>query len=184
MRYVIYKPHTAVDLRRVSFASLEELSTKWPVHCECDLERQAVDAVRELYPDAIGMPVPVDIGSGEMRVLGVLAGPGKIDLDDTIPFVLFVHAVAETSSDRMAIKRNAHWNGSVWKPPVLAPRVAAQRIPVEIRASDLNVPMRVHAHAYRRADRLGKTLVIYAELNGVEMSIELLEELAEDVARR
>lgn len=184
MRYVIYRPHSTIDLRRVSFASLEDLRTTYPVHCECDTERQAVDAVRELYPDAIGMPVPIEFGSGEARVLGVLAGPGKIDLDASIPFVLFVHAVAESNLDKMAIKRNTHWNGSAWKPPVLAPKGAAQLVHAEIRASDLNIPTRVVAHAYRRADRLGKTLVIYAEVNGIEMSIELLDELREDIAHR
>lgn len=177
MRYTILKPSGPFDPRRAEYPSLDHLREKMPSTADCELESQAAEAVRELYPDAIAMPVPIRIGSGEMLLLGILACAQPVDLEGPIPFVGFVQAVPQHNMDQVAIKKRRQFNRTLWKAPVLAPRGDAHEVKVELRASDLEIPSRVVARMYRRADKRGGRPVLYLDLNGVEMSVEFLDSI-------
>lgn len=176
MRYTILRPGSPTDPRALSFASLEHLRAEFPSVLDCELESEAAERVRDLYPDALVMPLPIKLGAGETMLLGVIENlDTPHDADGTIPFVLFVQAISQNSGDQYAIRKNKQWSRSIWKVPVVRPRsLDYGEVKVELRATDLDQPTRLHAKVFRRADDLGARKVVYLELNGIEMSLEIL----------
>lgn len=177
MRYTILRPSEPVDPRSLALSSLDALYAALPVYQDCDLQVQAMQVVRTLYPDSVVMPVPITIGSGEIFLLGVLPDIGAPRAaHGKIPFVLFVHAVSQHGADAAQIKKRQQWDKRLWKPPVLRPPATADvdELQIELRASDLDQPTRMTAKGYLRTDRQGFVhQVIYLELGDVEMSIEI-----------
>jgi hypothetical protein len=134
---------------------------------DCETEGQAVAYVRRLLPDAVAMPVPVAIGSGQTFLLGIVAdGSRRIDPDGEIPFALCVQAVAQNDADRHRAKKGPVFDRLLWKVKPVCPELA-QSYKVELRASDLDVPAYVDAKVGHHNGKL----VIYVELGGIEMSL-------------
>lgn len=180
MRYTLLRPAEPVDPRDLNFASNDALNAALPIYKECDLQSQAMQEVRALYPDCVVMPVPLRLGSGDVFLLGVLPDVGAPrDPDAKIPFVMFVMATAQHGSDTTQIKKRQQWDRRLWKPPVLKTPTDAdpvEDLDIEFRASDLEQPIRMQAEVYTRTDRNGvRRLVMYLELGGVEMSIEVMD---------
>jgi hypothetical protein len=178
MRYTILRPAEPLDPRHAGFASLDELRAAMPSVRDCDLEVETMLEVRALYPDGIAMPVPVRLGSGdEVFLLGILPDIGAPKNPDAkIPFVLFVQAIPQHDADRRQIQKREQFSRRLWKPPVLKPTspIIAHELDVELRATDLEQPTRTAVQLYARPDRHGFShWVLYLEVGGVEMSIEL-----------
>lgn len=171
MRYYVLQPSSPVDPRELEFASLMDLRRELPIVAESDLESDAVDEVRRRYPNALAMPVPVDIGSGTTLLLGIVAGDARIDAGRSIPFVLFVHAVPESGRDKRDIVATTQYSRTKWRLPVLRPPEHPAEVghhQVSIRASDLDQFAAVDATTFRRDARQ----VIYVQVGDAEMSLE------------
>jgi hypothetical protein len=174
MRYLILKPTEAVDPRELELASLANLHAAMPAVMDCETEAQAVAYVRRVLPDAVAMPVPVAIGSGQTFLLGIVAdGSRRIDPDGEIPFALCVQAVAQNDADRHRMKKGQVFDRLAWKVKPVCPELA-HAYKVELRASDLDVPAFVDAKVGHHNGRL----VIYVELGGIEMSLGFVEPMA------
>lgn len=169
MRYLVLKPRDPFDPRALRITSLADLHNHIPTVADCDRERDAVTAVRSMYPDAVGMPCPIHVGSGDMWLLGFVEEAWKpINPDAVIPFCVFVQLVAENAMDKATLQRKpAHaFDRQLWKLPIVRPELGASH-EVEIRASDLEVPAFVNA----RVGTYNGRLTIYAEVGGIEMSM-------------
>jgi hypothetical protein len=176
MRYTILRPNAPTDVRNLEFASAEYLRAEFPSIADCDLEEEAMRRVRELYPDAVVMPVPIKLGSGDSVLLGVLENiSAPRDPEGKIPFVLFVQAISQSNADTVAIKKRRQFSRHIWKVPVLHPSGEMRSLDVELRASDLEQPSKIKAVMFRRAAKHGGRNVLYLELNGVEVSVEFLD---------
>jgi hypothetical protein len=173
MRYLILRPVSPTDPRHLAIESLPHLHELFPLTVECSLEEEAVESVRAMYPDAIAMPVPFRVGSGEMFLLGILASiatrpNGNEDINSiAIPFVLLVQAVAEDAIDRRTLKDRKQFTSRAWQPPVVDPAGSVARYVVELRASDLATPVRTHATVGTHDGKLA----IRCAIGGVAMSI-------------
>lgn len=177
MRYVLLKPASPSDPRRHNFASLDGLHGAFPPVLETDTEGAMVTAVRHMYPDAVAMPVPFKVGSGDVFLLGLVDSvrsampaasaqdPGEV----FIPFVVLVQAVAERESDRRQIKKNHQFNKSQWRVPAQRPEVY-RHVQAEVRTNELDNPAIVTAEV--GPDKQDRD-VIYCEVFGVPMSIIL-----------
>lgn len=169
MKYQLLKPPTTLDPRYVELPNLDALYEKAPKVDELSDEESAMEEVRDLYPDALAMPCPIQVGSGKVWTLGIIESVATVrDADAEIPFVLFVMAKPERDRERVAVKNPNFWNKKIWKPPVLQPAGTAQTFKVELRATDLDDPRVLEAKIGSAHD---KRTVIYLELNGVEMSL-------------
>ena len=128
---------------------------------DSDTEEEAVELARSMYPDAVAMPIPFRIGSGEVFLLGLLENisarpnPALHDLNGiAIPFVLLVQAVAEDAIDRRSIKERKQFTSRLWQAPVVEPTENVSTHTVELRASDLANPVRTKALVGERDGRL------------------------------
>ena len=173
MRYRILKPSSHIDIRKHTFTSLDALEI---IACPIgltplDSEDEAVVQTRLFYPDAIGMPVAVTVGSGQMWLMAFVDDHADRELDSAaeIPFVMFVRAVPESTRDRLRIAQHAMFDQKKWRPPIHRPLVTGCTVhPVEIRATDLPTPMHASALVGKTADG---SPVIVLEVAGVQMSI-------------
>lgn len=171
MRYRILKPTKPTDPRSLQLGSLAVLDAILSPIFECATEKECVKHLRSMCDGGVAMPVPVTIGSGQSYLLGFVEDEmavRRVDPDQEIPFVLFVHPVAENDDDRRVIKAAGArlFDRKLWKVPVVCAELA-KTYDVEIRASDAEVPVFTTA---RVGHHKGK-LVIYAEAAGVELSI-------------
>lgn len=169
MLYQILLPPAPLDPRQLGAASLDRLYEAMPCLIECDLEEEAVQAVHNVHPGAIAMPVPVPMGSGEVMLLGILDDVRKVPTETApgILFSMFVYAVAESGSDRTRIKERKQFSRRAWRTPVQVPNLDVRTQPVEVRAADLETPMRVEANV----GRVSGHLVVHCEVGGIAMSI-------------
>jgi hypothetical protein len=169
MLYQILLPPEPIDPRDLEIDSLQRLHEIMPCTIECDLEEDAVQAVHDVYPSAIAMPVPVSLGSGKIMLLGILDDVRKAPTDDVsgVAFAMFVHAVAEHVGDRGRIKNLLQFSRRAWRTPVQVPSRDTKAHAVEVRASDLETPMRVEA----KVGRISGHLVIHCEIGGIAMSV-------------
>lgn len=177
MRYTILRPSKPFDPRNDTFKSMEDLRRYAPSIGDYDLEREAANRIRELYPDAVVMPVPIGLGSGETYLLGVLESiDAERNPERHIPFVAFVQAISQHIGDERVLKKRGQFTRSAWKCPVLAPTPGDGEwadLDVELRGTNLEQPVRIGAVAYRRTNT--GNVVLYLKLPDVEMSIELLD---------
>ncbi len=132
-------------------------------------EAEAVAQVRELYPDAVGMPFPLTIGSGQTVLLGfVVDMQVQINPDAAIPFVLFVQAVSENDFDRKLLKKGeSPFDRKLWRLPPVCPKFG-QTHAVEIRMSEWDVP--TFGKAKVGYDHKGR-LTMFAEVGGTTLSV-------------
>lgn len=177
MRYVLLKPAHPSDPRRHNFASQDGLLGAFPAVLETETEGSMVSAVRNMYPDAVAMPVPFTIGSGEVFLLGLVDSvhsampaasaqdPGEV----FIPFVVLVQAAAERESDRRIIKKRGQFNRALWRVPAQRPEVY-RHVKAEVRTDELDNPAIVTAEV--GPDKQDRD-IIYCEVFGVPMSIIL-----------
>jgi hypothetical protein len=175
MRYTILRPHEPTDPRFCDFDSLLAMRDALPPVSDTDVEEDAVDEVRRLFPDALAMPVGVRVGAGQIVLLGLVNALKRIDESGRIPFVLFVQAIPETPRDKQRIRDGLQFHRTMWRPPVLRPPTpdSSQDFDVHVRATDLDAFAIVPLRVFRRLDN-GKT-VLYAEVGGIELSIEFQE---------
>ena len=160
MRYLILRPATPVDPRRLTITSLQHLHEMFPVTVECSTETEAMESVRSTYPDALPMPVPVTVGSGEIFLLGIMEDAIKADVarlamtdveQSSFPFALFVQAVGDCGADRKQIANRKQFNRSVWRAPVVVPRDYDIHC-IELRASYLENQVRTTVDVGRTPD--------------------------------
>jgi hypothetical protein len=179
MRYTILRPSEPVDIRLLDFDSADHLRERFAVASDHDLESDVVRAVREEYPDAVAMPVPIKIGAGESQLMGVLPSiRAPREREGRIPFVLIVQAISESDIDRRAIRKNAQWNRTLWKSTVLRPRVEDfERVDVNVQFADMEQPMPLKATVWRRRD--SGTLVLMIDTGNGAVSIEVCDELTD-----
>lgn len=170
MRYQVLKPSAPLDPRALTLGSIDELLKHAPALVECDLEIEAVNAVRDVVPDGPAMPMPVQIGSGTTLLLGFVADATQhYKVNDRIPFIMFVLPLAENDRDRAIIRRSAAFDRMKWKMPVHAPQVTTATFhEVEVRGTDLEDAVHTHACVGRLAD--GR-LAITTEVSGIAVSI-------------
>lgn len=173
MRYRILRPVTPIDLRLYEFDSLTALYDAAPVASECHLEQEAVDYVREVHPDAMAIPFTVEVGSGNVMLLGFVPHDAPYDAESNILFVMFVYAIPDNERDKARIKAHEQYNQHKWKAPVIRPPSCALATThrVAVRATDLPVYAATEAKVFYRDDRM----VVYMEIGGVEMSMEFLD---------
>lgn len=173
MRYLILRPVSPTDPRHLRIESTAHLHELFPLLVETSLEEEAVESARSMFPDAIAMPVPFKVGSGEMFLLGLLESiatrpNGNEDINNiAIPFVMLVQAVAEDAVDRRTIKDCHQFTSRLWQAPVVDPTENVSTHTVELRASNLPNPVRTKAVVGERNGRL----TIRCAVGGVAMSI-------------
>lgn len=170
MRYQVLKPAASLDPRSLALGSIDELLAHAPAIVECDLEIEAVNAVRDVVPDGPAMPMPVQVGSGTTMLLGFVADATQhYKVNDRIPFIMFVRPIAENERDRAIIRRGAAFDRMKWKMPVHTAQVTTATFhEVEVRGTDLEDAVHTHACVGRLADR---RLVITTEVAGIAVSI-------------
>lgn len=169
MLYQILLPPAPLDPRQLGAASLDHLYEAMPCTLECDLEEEAVQAVHDVHPGAIAMPVPVPMGAGEVMLLGILDDVRKVPTETApgILFSMFVYAVSESHSDRIRIMNRKQFSRRAWRTPVQVPNRDVRMQAVEVRAADLETPMRVEA----KVGRISGHLVVHCEVGGITMSL-------------
>jgi hypothetical protein len=143
MRYQVIKFATPTDIRKHEFGSLEQLLRTYPPVAELASEVEAAAAVRDMYPDAVGMLCPVRLGSGQATTVALVECLIPVKVEDHIPFVVLVLARPESDLDKRAIQKNRHFAMEKWKPPVLMPDGPTARC--EVRASNSPLPTRASA---------------------------------------
>lgn len=175
MRFVILKPACPVDPRDLKIASTSALHESMPPWLEVATEKEAVAEVRRLYPDAVAMPVPVVIGSGQTFLLGIVDDPARtVDPDEQIPFVLVVQPLPQHDGDRHQLKKGPPFDRGLWKLKPIRPELGHE-VDVEIRATDAEVP--IFTKARIGADHHGRP-TIYAAVAGVEMSLSFDDDVS------
>ena len=182
MRYLILRPVSPADPRHLAIDGIPHLHELFPLTVECESEEEAVETVRSMYPDAVAMPIPLKIGSGEMFILGIVADVTDAPVparwsdptDVVIPFVLLIQAVAEDSRERKDIRDRAHFSAHRWKAPVREPTDNVVEYTVELRATDLANPVVTTARVGEHDGRL----TIYCVIGGIEMSMKFTEATA------
>lgn len=175
MRYLILRPKSPTDPRHLLIQSTEHLHEIFPMLVETALEEEAMESVRAMFPDAIAMPVPFKIGSGEAFLLGILenisAAPPDTSTHDAngvaFPFVLLVQAVPVDAIDRRTNRERGQFTRRLWQAPVVDPVDNISRYTVELRSSDLPNPVRTKAVVGERDGRL----TIRCAVGGVALSI-------------
>jgi hypothetical protein len=168
MRYNVYHFASPTDPRHRRADSLEELFGGMQVEQYSD-ELDAVAAVRKAHPNAVAMPMQLQVGSGSVLVLGVVASTQTpIDPNGRIPFVTLVHATANNGPDRARMRKQQQFTERLWQAPVAQPKTDIDFYKVEVRATDLRASASVPAAVGR--DATGR-LVIRVEVGGVEMSM-------------
>lgn len=173
MRYQVLRPKSPTDPRHLKLESTEHLNEVCPMIVEASIEDEAVEAVRAMYPDAIAMPVPFKLGSGEGFLLGILESiatrpSGDSDVHaDPIPFVLLVRATADDAVDRRTLRDRQQFSRQLWQAPVIDPTDNISRHTVELRASNLPNPVRTKAVCGEHNGRL----TIRCVVDGVALSI-------------
>jgi hypothetical protein len=171
MRYLILKPTKPTDPRELELASLADLHAVMVPVIDCENESQAVRQVRKMFPNAVGMPVPISIGSGKSFLLGFVEEANQvIDPDGAIPFAVCVQAIAQNDADRHAMKKGPAFDRALWKIKPIIPDLGTSHR-VELRATDLEVPAYVDAKVGHHNGKL----TIYVELGGVEMSLSFVD---------
>lgn len=177
MRYLVMKPNhpQPTDPRFMSIDSLAHLLLLFPPVIDTDDEEDARDHVRSMYPDAVVMPVPLKVGSGDLRVLGVLESirhynpdGASSQTDVKFPFVAFVYARAETKLDHQRVRLGAQWTEKLWRAPVMYPNSRIDWTTVELRTSELPNPVRLPCELGRAED--GR-LVLRIECGAWSLSI-------------
>lgn len=176
MRYQLLKPPSPFDIRSHEFKSVDGLLILAPVVDGCDAleENEAVSAVRSRFPDAVGLPVPARVGSGTIWLLAFLEDVHErtLSAEDRLPFVAFVRPIPENGKDRARIQQHQWCDPKKWRPPAKRARASTALVhPVELRGTSLSSP--VSAHAEIGIGRDGRP-VIYLDMGGEQMSIELL----------
>lgn len=166
MHYIIMRPPAAVDVRKPTFDSYEEMHRAWNVVQVCETEEAAVSQVRLMFPDAVGFPAPVHVGSGQDVVLALLERTKTFTLGDVIPFVAIVQAVPENDMDRKSVKKRRHFHGKLWRAPVIKPANGIA-MGAELRGNELEVPIRPTVIVGRERGKL----VVYVEFGGTSNSI-------------
>lgn len=112
-------------------------------------ETAALKFVRELYSDALAVPIPVEIGSGKVIMLGVVASPTdtvkiREESNAELPFVAIVRAVPETTGERNDLKKREAgvFTMRLWAvPSVDKPTGGISVVPMTIRAKAQGFPM-------------------------------------------
>jgi len=166
MRYLILAPTDPIDPRHLELKSSDALHELAPVVMDCASEKHAAQFVRNRYPEAVAMPVPVTIGSGKTVFLGFVDDPSrKIDPDAPIPFVMFVQCVPQKA---------AGFTREFWKIPVVKPEMAKTH-QIDLRHTDLDVPVFTEARVGTHNGRLA----IHVEIGGVEFSIRFQDPRAQ-----
>lgn len=178
MFYRVLFPPSPCDPRHVRHASLVAFA-RWVggegyTYGPKLTEAAAAESVRERFPDAVGMPMMVTVGSGEMVMLGLvesIRSPRPTELEDAasfeIPFVAIVLAIAETTADK---KPGRQFNAMTWSLPPQRPRIEfATHHGVEIRTSELPNPLL--ADVEEGADRDGRRILHVAVGGGLELSL-------------
>lgn len=176
MRYQVLIPPSPVDPRDEEFPSADDLYRVLPVAGVHPTERAAASMVRDRFPDAAGMPMVVDLGSGQVMLLGFVADPERpIDPDDAIPFACFVRVLADTDADRVYLAKlqkmgNSPFKRELWKIPVHKPELA-RRMRVDLRSTDLEVPAFVEMSVGSHEGHL----TLHAEIGEFQMSIRFAD---------
>lgn len=180
MRYLVLKPPSPIDLRKVAISSMDHLRELAPPIADCATEEEAVAAVRPMFPDVLPLRIPVVAGSGRLSLLGFLdvKSDARLDLDSTLPFVLFVQPVIEGPGDKKAVKHAREFNMKAWMPPVVTPEDAIIT-PIEVRSTAMAVPMVVKALV---GTHQGK-LAVQFEIGGVTNSLVFSSDRVLDIVR-
>ena len=189
MRFTILRPANPLDIRHLEIKSVDHLREQVPSISDHADEAEVVRAVRDLFPDAVAMPVPVRVGVGDMMLMGILPSVRTArNPDDIIPFVLFVQASPETSLDHQMTKKRRQWNRHLWRSPVLKPRGDFRGVDLNVQFHDMEVPMPVTGYMWRRsngsgvyANAGGCTVLTIETLNG-SMSIEFVDGIPDELA--
>lgn len=169
MRYQVLIPPAPMDPRMLKLESLDALLKVAPEASVHLTETGTSQHIRHRWPDAVAMPMPVAIGSGDCMLLAIVADPTRlIGADVMIPCVAFVRPMADNDAEKRSMKRNPGkiFSRGLWKVPVIKPELNALHR-VEIRANDLEVPMFTGARVGYHEGRL----TIYVEVGESEMSI-------------
>lgn len=147
MKFTVFQFRTPIDLRKVSYSSIDEMYTvfKGVPHETCETQERAIEACRRVFPDSVGMLCPVKVGSGTTMTVALIEKLKPTPLDQEIPFVLMVHARGDSDLDQRAIKKNRQFDMMAWRPPVLVPD--APTIGAELRVTHQGsvLPTRVTA---------------------------------------
>jgi hypothetical protein len=169
MRYNVYRFTSPTDPRHRHADSLDTLFQGMDSFGRFHDELDAVEAVRGVYPDAVAMPVILEVGSGSVMVLGLLESSSvPTDPSGRIPFVMLVQAVGDNGNDRMRMRKQQQFTERLWQAPVADPKTDIDFYKVEVRATDLRASASVPAAVGR--DMSGR-LVIRVEVGGVSMSM-------------
>jgi hypothetical protein len=177
MKYHLHIPlPPTLDPRKRTFDSLEAFTGAAPeveVALSADTEMACILELRKRWPNAIVMPIPVELGSGSTIMLGVLPTVrGGVERGAEIPFVAFVRAQAENEADKKLFRKEAHrmiFDPSVWKTPLDEPSSSfPMRTNIEMRSTDLDLPIMIDADVGRNANG---ELVIAFDVGGGRASL-------------
>lgn len=174
MRYVILKPPTGttIDPRMRSYASFDELHAAAPPLAECDTEQECARQVRLMYPDAVTLPMRINLANGKAQtvVLGVIdddKARQTVNVDAEIPFVCLVQAISENDAERMRMKKgDSPFAAITWRLQPVCPSLYKSS-PVEVRSTDAMAPVFTTARIGTHRGRL----CVFVEAHGVEFSV-------------
>ncbi len=187
MRYLLLVPSSPLDPRFINARNHDELLLAFQSSSKIATEAEVVTAVRDKWPDAIVMPVPVSVGSGKVVLLGVLpdiykhneVNPGGSMGKGDIPFVACVQAISETKHDLRAASNP--WSRALWKIPLDTRGPFVDHIDVEMRVSDRDTPMVVKMRASSHGDPVtgARRLVLCGEVPGERTAMSLSFDLTD-----
>lgn len=165
------------DPRLQMFSSSEEWGRVMIDATVKHTESQAADFVRERYPDAVGMPFTIRLGSGEKVLLGIVADPyAQIDPDQPLPFVALVEPLPEHALERQQCKPpRSPFSMATWKLPIHRPELFGDRVvvglPCEVRSTEFGGAGGTRASVTFGSS--GGRLVVLLQLGETEVSIRV-----------
>jgi len=173
MRYSILKPASPTDPRHLVFGSQDELYAQLPRILECENEDETVLAIRSVYPDGLGMPIPLKMGSGVISLLGIISDIHQPhDGGAAIPFVMFVQPHPLNGADRRVLFDRKKWALRP-KTPIVHDGVQPRTYQAELRSPELEQGVIIPLIVSRTEE--GR-LLLYAPVGDTQFSIELLDD--------
>ena len=186
MRFAIWKMKSNRDPRFQSFGNLAELAKATELIGECATQSEAAAECRLLYPDSVGMPFQLKVGSGTLWMLGLVEDVTVlVNVKKEVPFVLLVHAIDDTPPatnvpgrprPKSKSKPMPFWVDA-WRLPVIRPSNQPDPIstPVEVRSTGIDIPQRASASLFSITRNGERHAVLHVEIGGVPLSVEFLD---------
>jgi len=180
MRYaVMYPIEKTIDPRPpTKLSSMDDLNMLATAFSSHKTQAEAARVVRERHPDAIAIPLMIELGSGVQWMMGVIGDPEKVvpeslTAEDRWPFVALVLVQPEDDIDRRLLRKHGFKPTAddrvLWACPVPAappgPRLVLQaKVALRVQGFPKQVPVQL-GH-----DANGNPMIFAAPIDGEGIS--------------